>query len=89
MTGATAGASHDQVLQGLDGGVHRVPAFYPVGNGANGEDQMAVGEPAGGKGPPMVSIEMEVDTLDGNKCPETSPAWKGLIQSSMVTPRIS
>ncbi len=89
MTGATAGASHDPVSQSLDGDVHRVPTSSLVGNGADGEDQTATGEPAGGKGPPTVSIEMEVDTLDGNKGPETSPAWKGPIHSSMVTPRIS
>jgi hypothetical protein len=90
MTGATTGASHGQVLQSLNGrGVHRVPASCPVGNGAEGEDQTAAGEPAGGKGPPMASTEMEVNTLDGNKGPEISPAQKGPIQSAMVTPRIS
>jgi hypothetical protein len=89
MTGTTAEESHDQVPLSLSGGVHRVPAISPVGNGADGEDQTAVGEPAGGKGPPTASTEMEVDTLDGNKGPETSPAQKGPIQSSMVTPRIS
>ncbi len=89
MTGATSGVGHNQVLQGLDGGVHRVPVISLVGNGANGKDQTVVGESAGGKGPLTVSTEMEVDTLDGNKGPETSPAQKGPIQSSMVTPRIS
>ncbi len=60
-----------------------------MGNGADSEDQTAAGESAGGKGPPMPSTEMEDDRLDGNKGPETSPAWKGPIQSSVVTPRIS
>ncbi len=89
MTGATSGVGHDQVLQGLDEGVHRVPAISPVGNGLDGEDQTVAGESAGGKGPPMASTEMEVNTLDRNKGPETSPAQKGPIQFSMVTPRIS
>jgi hypothetical protein len=89
MTGATAGASHNQVPLSLNGGVHRVPATSLVGNGVDGEDQTAAGEQAGGKGPPTASTEMEVDTSDGNKGLETSPAWKGPIQSSMVTPRIS
>ncbi len=74
MTGATSGVGHDHILQGLDGGVHRVPAISPVGNGADGEDQTAAGQSAGGKGPPTASTEMEVDTSDGNKGPETSPA---------------
>ncbi len=89
MTSVTTGASHNQVLQSLDGGVHRVPAISPMGNGVDGEDQTAAGEPAGGKGPPTASTEMEIDTLEGSKGPETSPAQKGPIQSSMVTPRIS
>ncbi len=89
MTGDTFGVGHDQVLQGLDGGVHRVPTISLVGNGADSEDQIAAGESAGGKGPPTASTEMEVNTSNGNKGPETSPAWKGPIQSSMVTPRIS
>jgi hypothetical protein len=33
MTGATSGVGHNQALQGLDGGVHRVPAISLVGNG--------------------------------------------------------
>jgi hypothetical protein len=89
MTGATSGTGHDQVLQVLKGGVHRVPGISLVGNGVDGEDQKAAGELAGGKGPLTAFTEMEVDTLDGNKGPETSPAWKWPIQSSMVTPRIS
>jgi hypothetical protein len=89
MTGATSGVGHKQVLQGLNGSVHRIPAISLVGNGADSEDQTAAGELAWGKGPPAASTEMEVDTSDGNKGPETSPAWKGPIQSSMVTPRIS
>jgi hypothetical protein len=89
MTGATAGASHDQVPLSLNGGVHRVPSTSPVGNGVDGEDQTAAWEQAGGKGPPTVSTEMEVDTSDGNKGRKTSPAWKGPIQFSMVTPMIS
>jgi hypothetical protein len=89
MPGPTAGASHDQVPLSLNGGVHRVPAIFPVGNGADGEDQTVAGEPAGGKGPLTVSTEMEVVRLDENKGPKTSLAQKGPIQSSMVTPRIS
>ncbi len=89
MTGATSGAGHDQVLQGLDGGVHRVSAITPVGNGADGEGQTVAGELTGGKGPLTASTEMEVNTPDGNKGPETSPALKGPIQASMVTPRNS
>jgi hypothetical protein len=89
MPGATSGVSYNQVLQGLNGGLQRVPAISLVGNGVDGEDQTAAGESAGGKEPPMVSTEMEVNTLDGNKGSETSPAWKGPIQSSMVSPRIS
>ncbi len=89
MTGAIAGASHDQVPLSLSGGVHRVPATFPVGISVDGKDQTAAGEPAGGKGPPTASTEMEVDTSDGNKGPETAPAQKRPIQSSMVTPRIS
>ncbi len=89
MTGATAGASHDQVLLSLSGGVHRVPTTSLVSIGMDGEDQTAAGEPAGGKGPLMASIEMEVDTWDRNKGPKISPAQKRPIQSSMVTPRIS
>jgi hypothetical protein len=38
MTGATSGIGHNQALQGLDGGVHRVPAISLVGNGVDGED---------------------------------------------------
>jgi hypothetical protein len=89
MTGATAGAGLDQILQGLNWGVNRVPTISLVGNGADGEYQTAAGELAGGKGPPTASTEMEVNTLDRNNSPETSPAQKGPIQSSMVTPRIS
>jgi hypothetical protein len=89
MTGTTSGVGHNQVLQGLNGGVHRVPAISLVGNGADGEDQTAAGESAGDKGPPTASTEMEFDKSDGNKGLETSPAWKGPIQFSMVTPRIS
>jgi hypothetical protein len=89
ITGAKAGASHNQVPQSLNEGVHRVPAISPVGNGADGEDQIAAREQAGGKGPPAASTEMEVDTLDKNKGLGTSPTQKGPIQSSMVTQRIS
>ncbi len=60
-----------------------------MGNGADNEDQTMAGESADGKGPPTASTEMEVDRSDGNKGPETSPARKGPIQSSMGTPRIS
>jgi hypothetical protein len=38
MTGATSGVGHNQVLQGLDGGVHRVHTIFLVGNGADDED---------------------------------------------------
>ncbi len=89
MTGATSGVGHDQALQGLDGGVHKVPAISLVGKGVNGEDQTAAGELAWGKGPPTASTEMEVDIPDGKRSPEISPARKGPIQSLMVTPRIS
>jgi hypothetical protein len=89
MTDATAGASHNQGPLSLSGGVHRVLTTSPVGIGVDCEHQTAAGDPAGGKRPPAASTEMEVDTLDKNKAPETSPAWKGLIQSSMVTQRIS
>jgi hypothetical protein len=43
MTGATSGVGHNQALQGLDGGVHWVPAVSLVGKGVNGEDQTAAG----------------------------------------------
>jgi hypothetical protein len=89
ITGATSGIGHDQALRVLNGGVHRVPAISLVGNGVDGKDQTETGDLSGGKGPPMASKEMEVDMPDGKKCPEISPAWKGPIQSSMVTPRIS
>jgi hypothetical protein len=89
MTGATSGIGHDQALQGLDGGVHRVPAISLVGKGVDGKDQTAAGELAWGKGPPMASREMEVNIPDGKRSPEISPVQKGPIQSSMVTPRIS
>jgi len=89
MPGATSGVGHNQVLQGLDWGVHRVPAISLVGNGVDSEDRTAAGESAGGEGPPMASTEMDVNMLDGKEGPETSPARKGPIQSSKVTPRIS
>jgi hypothetical protein len=88
MTGATTQVGHNQVLQDLNGGVHRVPAISLVGNYVGGEFQTAAGESAGDKGPPTASTEMEVDMSDGNKGPEISPAWKGPIKSSTVTPRI-
>ncbi len=77
MTGATSGVGYNQVLQGLDGGVHRIPPISLVGKGVDSEDRTAAGESAGGKGPPTASTDMDVYMLDGNKCPETSPAWKG------------
>jgi hypothetical protein len=89
MPGATSGIGHNQALQVLNGGVHRVPTISLVGNGVDGEDQTAAGDLAGGKGPPMASTEMEVDMPDWKKSPEISPAQKGPIQSLMVTPRIS
>ncbi len=89
MTGATSGVGHNQVLQGLDGGVQRVPAISLVGNGVDSEDRTAAGESAGGKGPLTAFIEMDINMMDGSKGPDTSPAQKGPIQSSMVTPRIS
>ncbi len=91
MTGATSGVEgHNQVLPGLDEGVHRVPAISLVGNGVDSEDQTAAGESAGGKGPPMASTEMgkgpptastemEVNMANRKKGPETSPARKGPI----------
>jgi hypothetical protein len=89
MTSATAGVGHNQALQGLDGGIHRVPAISLVGKGVDGEDQTAAGELAWGKRPPTTSTEVEVDILDGKRSPEISPVRKGPIQSLMVTPRIS
>jgi hypothetical protein len=59
VTGATSGIGHDQALQGLDGGVHRVPAISLVGKGVDSEDQTVAGELAWGKGPPMASTEIE------------------------------
>jgi hypothetical protein len=88
MTGTASGVGHDQALQGLNGGVHRVPAISLVGNGVYGEDQTVAGELAGGKGPPTASLEMEVNIPDG-KSPAIPPAWKGPIQSLMATLRIS
>ncbi len=73
MTGATSGIGHNQALQGLDGGVHRVSTISLVGNGVDGKDQTAVGELSGGKGPPVASTEIEVNMLDGKKSPEISP----------------
>jgi hypothetical protein len=69
MMGATSGIGKDQVLLGLNGGVRRVPAISLVGNGVDCEDQTAAGESAGGKGPPTVSTEMEVNMLDGKMDP--------------------
>ncbi len=89
MSGATYGVGYAQALQGLDGGVHRLPAISLVGKGVDGEDQTMAGELALGKGPPTASTEMEVDTLDGKRSQEISPAWKGPIQSLMFTPRIA
>jgi hypothetical protein len=89
MTGTTSGIGHDQVLTGLNGGVHRLPDISLVSNGVEGEDQTATGESVGGKGPPTASTEMEVEMSDGKKGPEISPARKGPIQSLMVAPRIS
>jgi hypothetical protein len=89
MTCATSGVGHNQPLQGLDGVVHRVPAISLVGNCVDGKDQTAGGELSGGKGPPTVSTEMEVDMPDEKKSPEITPAQKGPIQSLMVTQRIS
>jgi hypothetical protein len=67
MSGATSGIGHNQALQGLDGGVHRVPAISLVGKGVDGEEQTAAGEFAWGKGPPTAPTEMEVDILDGKR----------------------
>jgi hypothetical protein len=89
MTGATSGVGHNQVLQGLNGGVHRAPAISLVGNGVDSEDRTAAGESAGGKGPPTASTEIDINILDKKKGLETSPARKGPIQSLMVAPRIS
>jgi hypothetical protein len=89
MTGATSVIGHDQALQGLDGGVHRVSAISLVGKCVDGEDQTVAGELAWGKEPPTVSTEIEVNIPDEKRSLEISPARKGPIQSSMVTPRIS
>ncbi len=88
MTGATSGVGHNQALQGLDGSVHRVSAISLVGKGVDGEDQTAAGELAWGKEPPSASTEMEVNILDEKRSLEISSAWKGPIQSLMVTQRI-
>jgi hypothetical protein len=74
MTGTTSGIGHDQALQGLDGGVHRVPAISLIGKGVDGEDQTAAGELAWGKEPPMASTEVEVNIPDGKRSPGISPA---------------
>jgi hypothetical protein len=76
MTGTTSGIGYNQALQGLDGGVHRVPANSLVGKGVDCEDQTTAGELASGKGPPMASTEMEGNILDGTRSPEISPAQK-------------
>ncbi len=89
MTDTTSGIGQNHALQGLDGGVHRVPAFSLVGKKVDGEDQRAAGELAWGKEPPTASTEMEVNIVDGKRSPEISPVLKGPIQSSMVNPRIS
>ncbi len=89
MTGTTSGVGHNQALQGLDGGIHRVSAISLVGKGVDGEDQTVAGELAWGKEHPMASTEMEVNITDGKRSPGISPVRKGPIQSSMVTPRIS
>ncbi len=81
MTGTTSGVGYNQALQGLDGGLHRVPAISLVGKGMDREDQTMAGESALGKGPPTASTEMEVDTLDRMRSPEISPARKGPFQS--------
>ncbi len=44
MTGATSSVGHNQALQGLDGGVHRVSTISLVGKGVDGEEQTARGE---------------------------------------------
>jgi hypothetical protein len=79
MTGATSGLGHNQALQVLDGGVHRVPAISLVGKGLDREDQTVAGELAWGKGPLMASTEIEVNIPDRKRSPEISPAWKGPI----------
>ncbi len=89
MTGAAPGVGHNQALQGLNGGVHRVSAISLVGKGADIEDQTVAGELAWGKEPPTASTEMEVNIPDGKRSPGISPARKGPLQSSMVIPRIS
>jgi hypothetical protein len=77
MTSATTGASPDQVLLSLSGGIHRVPTTPLVGIGVEGEDQTAAVEPTGGKGPLTVSTEMKVDMLDEKKGLETSLTRRG------------
>jgi hypothetical protein len=44
MTDVTYGIGHNQALQDLDGGVHRIPAISLLGNGVDGKDQTAAGE---------------------------------------------
>jgi hypothetical protein len=58
MSGTTSGVGCNQALQGLDGGVHKVPAIFLVGYGVDGKDQTAAGELSGGKRPPRASTEM-------------------------------
>ncbi len=89
MTGVTSCVGHNQALQGLDGGVHRVSAISLVGKGVDDENQTVAGELSWGKEPPAASTEMEVNIQDEKRSLEISPAWKGPIQSLMVNPRIS
>ncbi len=76
ITGATSGIGHNQALQGLDGGVHRVSAISLVDKGVDGEDQTAAGELAWGKEPPTASTEMKVDIPDEKRSLEISPVQK-------------
>jgi hypothetical protein len=79
MTGSNSGVGHDQALQGLDGGVHRISAISLVGKGVDGEEQTAAGELAWRKEPPTASTEMEVNIPVEKRSLEISPARKGPI----------
>jgi hypothetical protein len=60
-----------------------------AGTGVDSNYQAAAVEPPGGKGPVMVLTGMEVEMSYKQKDQETSLAQKRLLQTSMVTPKIS
>jgi hypothetical protein len=90
MTGVISGVGHNQALQGFDGGVHRVPAISLVGKGVDEEDQIVAGELAWAWDIPQHPQRWKsIFWMRREASPEMSTAWKGPIQSLMVTPRIS